>query len=155
MSCGCRVKVRDLPREAIAKHGKAADGFFPSGFVLQYIPVLSQKAVLESDNVGRNPGRGPSHPREPAMRDHVVAFCDDELVFITQGIWRRSNKSEQPFASRGDMRAVLDVLRRPELFCRRVVTFVEESVESLENDRLVLFGCCLWHVQLHVSCDGW
>jgi hypothetical protein len=47
-----------------------------------------------------------------------------------------------------DVRAVLDVLRRPEAFCRRVVALVEESVEGFENDRLVLFGCCLWHVQL-------
>ena len=148
------MKVRDLRREPIAKHGKAADGFFPRGFVLQYIPMLSQKTVFESDNVGRNPGRGPSHPSEPAMRDDVVAFCDDELVFIAQGIWRRTNKSEQPFASRRNMRAMLDVLRRPELFCCRVVTFVEESIEGFENDRLVLFGCCLWHVQLRVSCDG-
>ena len=82
-----------LRGEAITKHGKAADGFFPSGFVLQYIPMLSQKTVFESDNVGRNPGRGPSHPSEPAMRDDVVAFCDDELVFVAQGIWRRTDKS--------------------------------------------------------------
>src|SRR6202035_576190 len=141
--------------EDIAKHGKAADRFFPRGFVLQYIPMLSQKAVFESDNVGCNPGRGPSHPSEPAMRDDVVAFCDDKLVFVAQGIWRRTDKSEQPFASRRDMRAVLDVLRRPESFCRLVVTFVEESVEGLENVRLVLFGCCFWHVQLRVNCDGW
>src|SRR6202045_750223 len=149
------VKVRGLRREAIAKHGKAADGFFPRGFVLQYIPMLNQKTFFESDNVGRNPGRRPSHPSEPAMRDDVVAFCDDELVFVAQGIWRRTDKSEQPFASRRDMRAALDVLRRPESFCRRVVTFVEERIEGFENDRLILFGCCLWHGQLRVNCDGW
>src|SRR5579863_3696566 len=155
MSCGCRVKVRDLRREAIAKHGKAADGFFPSGFVLQYIPMLGQKAVFESDNVGRNPGGGPSHPGETAMRDNIVAFRDDELVFIPQRIWRRADKSEQPVASWRNVRAVLDVVRRPEAFCCRVVAFVEESVEGFENDRLVLFRCCLWHIQLRVNCDGW
>ena len=85
MWCDCCVKVRGLRREAIAKHGKAADGFFPRGFVLQYIPVLCQETVFESDNVGRNPGRGPSHPGETAMRDDIVALCDDELVFIAQG----------------------------------------------------------------------
>ena len=151
----CRVQVRVLRGEAIAKHGKTTHRFFPRGLVLQHIPVLCQETVFESDNVGRDPGRGPSHPSEPAMRDDVVAFSDDELVFVAQGIWRRSDKSEQPFASRCDMRAVLDVLRRPELFCRSVVTFVEESLEGFENDRLVLFGCCLWHIQLRVNCDGW
>jgi hypothetical protein len=43
-----------LGRECVAKHGKAADGFFLCGFVLQYIPVLSQETVFESDNIGRN-----------------------------------------------------------------------------------------------------
>ena len=79
------------------------------------------------------------------MRDDVVAFCDDKLVFIAQGIWRRTDKSEQSFASRRNVRAVLNVFRRPEAFCRFVVALVEESVEGFENDRLVLLGCCLWH----------
>src|SRR5580704_11064422 len=102
-------EVRGLRREAIAKHREAADGFFPRGFVLQYIPVLSQKTVFESDNVGRNPGRGPSHPSESAMRDDVVAFCDDELVFVVQRIWRQADKSEKSFASRRNVRAMLNV----------------------------------------------
>src|ERR1700723_382434 len=104
--------------------------------------MLNNKGVFEPDNVGRNPGRGPSHPGETAMRDDIVAFCDDELVFITQGIWRRADESKQSFASGCNMGAVLDVLRRPEAFCRRIVTSVEESVEGFENDRLVLFGRC-------------
>jgi hypothetical protein len=49
-----------LQGEAITKHGKAADGFFLCGLVLQYIPVLCQETVFESDNVGGNPSRGPS-----------------------------------------------------------------------------------------------
>src|ERR1700751_2821377 len=138
MSCGCCVKVRGLCREAIAKHGKTTHGFFLFGFVLEYIPVLGQETVFESDNVRCNPGRGPSHPSEPAMRDDVVAFCNNDLVFIAQRIGRRPDQCKQSFASRRNMRTVLDVLRRPELFCRSVVTFVEESVESLANDRLVL-----------------
>src|SRR5579863_2637885 len=114
MSCGCCVKVRGLRREAIAKHGKTTHRFFLCGFVLEYIPVLGQETIFESDNVGRDPGRGPSHPSEPAMRDDVVVFCDDELVFVAQCIRCRTDKSEQPFASWRNVRAVLDVLRRPE-----------------------------------------
>src|ERR1700757_462790 len=155
MSFDCRVKVRGLRREAIAKHGKAADRFLPCGFVLQYIPVLGQETIFKSDNIGRNPGRWPSHPSETAMCDHIVAICDDELVFIAQGIWRRADKVEQSLASRRNVRAVLDVLRRPEAFCCCVVAFVEERIEGLENDCLVLFGCCLGHIQLLVSRDGW
>ena len=117
--------------------------------------MLSQETVFESDNVGRNPGRGPSHPGETAMCDDIISFCDDELVFIAQGIWRRADQSKQSFASWRDVCAVLDVLRRLEAFCCHVIAFVEESVEGFENDRLILFRCCLWHVQLLGLCsDG-
>ena len=95
--------------------------------------MLSQETVFESDNVGRNPGRGPSHSGEAAMCDHIVAFRDDELVFIAQGIWRRADKSEQSFAARADVRAVLDVLRRPERFGPRVVTLVEQLIRGSQG----------------------
>src|SRR6266700_7711064 len=84
-------------------------------------------------NVGRNPGRWPSHPGETAMRDDMVALCDDQLVFIPQRIWRRADKSKQPVAPRRNVRAVLDVRRRPEEFCCCVVAFVEERIEGFEN----------------------
>jgi hypothetical protein len=72
-----------------------------------------------------------------------------------QGIWRRADKSEQPFASWRNVRAVLNVFRRPEAFRGRIIAFVEERVKRFENDRLILFGCCLWHVQLLGLCsDG-
>ena len=77
------------------------------------------------------------------MRDDIIAFCNNDLVFVAQRVRRRTDQSEQSFASRGDMRAVLDVLRRPEAFSRRVVAFVEERVEGFENDRFVLFRRCL------------
>ena len=115
--------------------------------------MLGQETVFESDNVRCNPGRGPSHPSEPAMRDDVVAFCDDELVFIAQGVWCRADKVEQSLASWRNVRAVLDVFRRPEAFCCCVVAFVEERIEGFKNDSLVLFRCCLWHVQLLGLCS--
>jgi hypothetical protein len=35
--------------------------------------MLFEKAVFEPDNVGRDPGGGPSHSREAAMRYDVIA----------------------------------------------------------------------------------
>jgi len=110
--------------------------------------VLCQETVFEPDNVGGDPGGGSSHPSETAVRNDIVALRDDELVFIAQGIWRRADKSEQPFAPWRNVRAVLNVLWRPEALCYGVVAFVEESIEGFENDRLVLLRCCLWHVKL-------
>jgi hypothetical protein len=100
----------------LAKHGKVTDGFFLCGFVLQYIPVLGQETVFESDNVGGDPGSGAPYSTETSMRDDVITFRDNELVFVAQGIWRRTDKREQSFASRRDVCAVLNVLRRPEAF---------------------------------------
>jgi hypothetical protein len=73
--------------------------------------MLGQETVFKSDDVSGNPGRRPSHSGETAVRDDIVSFYDDELVFIVQGIGRRADKGEKPFASRSDVRAVLDVLR--------------------------------------------
>ena len=83
--------------------------------------MLGQEPVFEPDNVGRDPGRGPSDSREAAVRDNVVAFGDDDLVFVAQRIGCRPDQSEQSFTSRRDVRAVLDVLQRPEAFCCRVI----------------------------------
>ena len=115
--------------------------------------MLFKNAIFEPDNVGGDPGGGSSHPSETAVRDDVIVFCNNELVFVAQRIWRRTDQSEQSFASRRDVRAMLDVLWRPETFCCRVVAFVEESIEGFEYDRLVLFGGCLWHVQLLGLCS--
>jgi len=63
---------------------KAADRFGLSRLVLQNIPMLSKNAVFEPDNVGGDPGGGPSHPCEAAMRYGIIAFGDDELILIVQ-----------------------------------------------------------------------
>jgi hypothetical protein len=77
-----------LRGKAITKHRQAADGLGLSRLILQHILVLCQETVFESDNVGGNPGRGPSVSRETAVCDDVIAFRDDALVFIAQRIWR-------------------------------------------------------------------
>lgn len=44
-----------------------------------------------------------------------------------------------------NVRAVLDVMRRPKLFGSRVVTLVEQRIERFRDKRLVLFGASFWH----------
>ena len=70
------------PGECVAEHRKAADRFGLGGLVLQNVPVFLKNTVFEPDNVGCDPGGGPSQPRKAAMRYDVIAFCDDELVLI-------------------------------------------------------------------------
>jgi hypothetical protein len=80
--------------ECAAKHGKAADRFSFGGIVLQNVPMLSKNTVFEPDDVGGDPGCGPSHSSEAAMRYDVIAFCDDELVLIVQRLRHRANEIE-------------------------------------------------------------
>jgi hypothetical protein len=42
--------------------------------------MLFKNTVFEADNIGGDPGGGPSHPSEAAMRYDVITFCNDELV---------------------------------------------------------------------------
>jgi hypothetical protein len=48
-------------------------------------------AVLDAKNVGGNPGWGPAMAGEPAMRDHIVALGDDELVLVFQRVRQRAD----------------------------------------------------------------
>ena len=58
--------------------GKAAGRFGLGRLVLQDVPMLLKKTVFEPDNVGGDPGGGPSDSGEAAMGYHIVTFCDDE-----------------------------------------------------------------------------
>src|ERR1700685_531239 len=78
-----RLRCLRLSRgECVAEHGKAAHRFGLGRLVLQNVPMLSEKTVFEPDNVGGDPGGGPPHAREAAMRYDVIAFGEDELVLI-------------------------------------------------------------------------
>src|SRR5579863_9796867 len=99
--------------------------------------MLFKKTTFEPDNVCRDPGGGPAHPRETAMRYDVIAFCDDELVLIMQRLRRRADEIEQSFATCWYVCAVLNVVRRPEAFRRNVVTLVKHCLECVEHDCLI------------------
>ena len=49
---------------------------------LQNVPMLFKNTVFEPDNVGCNPGGGPSDPAEAATRYDVITFRNDELILI-------------------------------------------------------------------------
>src|SRR5580692_9416982 len=117
------------PGECVPKHGKAADRLGLGRLVLQNVPMLFKKTVFEPDNVGGDPGGGPSHPREAAMRYDVIAIGDDELVLIVQRLRRRADELEQTFATWCYVGAVLNVVRRPEAFRRCIVALVEQCLE--------------------------
>src|SRR5271169_7170535 len=80
------------------------------------------------------------------MHDHEVSLSQDGPRFVLQR-WRDAlDEIEQTVATRCDMSAMLNVVWRPESFCGRIVTIVEERVERFQDEGLVLFGCGLRHV---------
>src|ERR1700732_4966164 len=72
-----------------------------------------------------------------ALDDDIVALRDDELIFVTQRTRCAPDQIEQSIATRFDVRAVLDIVRRPILLSGRVVPLVKQCVEGLEDERFV------------------
>lgn len=102
--------------------------------------MLGELAVLNAQDVGSDPGRRAAHTGEAAMRDDVVAFGHDQLVFVAQRSRNRADQVEQPVAAWRDVGAMLNVAIGPEPFGGGVVALVEQRVEGFEDERLVLFG---------------
>src|SRR6266481_3442146 len=115
----------------MAKHRQAALRLGLCRLVLQDVPMLSEAAVLDPDNVRGDPGDGPAGSREASVYDDVVRLRDDQLMLVTQGVGCAADQSEQPFATRFNVCAVLDVGVRPEPRGRRIVALVEQGVEGL------------------------
>ena len=113
--------------------------------------MLDENAVLDTQDIGRNPVHGQTHTAETAMYDHKIVLGDDQSRFVFQRRWNALYKVEQSVAPRLDMRAVLDVLRRPESFSRCVVAFVEQRVKRLEYKVFVLLLACFLRMILLLS----
>jgi hypothetical protein len=78
--------------------------------------------------------------------DHVIAFGNDRARLISQGCWRTPDQIEQAIASGFDVRAVLDVVRRPKAFRLLVVPLVEQRIKRFENQFFVCLFDCFHHL---------
>jgi hypothetical protein len=103
---------------------------------LDHIPMLDQNAILDANDVRRNPVHGKAKIREPSVHDHEISFGHDRSWLVLEG-WRAFDEIEQALAAGRDMSAVLDVTWRPKLLSRIVVTLVEKEVKRLQNQSLV------------------
>src|SRR6266702_2135245 len=131
--------------ETVAEHRQAADGLVLGRLVLKHVPVLGKLAVLHADDVGGDPGRWATVSGEAPMRDHIVAFREDKMIFVFQGVGQCADQVEQTVTAGRDVRAVLNVAIGPEALGGGVVPLVEERIESFEDERLVLRGGGLGH----------
>src|ERR1700686_2633358 len=102
--------------------------------------MFGELAVLETDDIGSDPGGGTAVAGEAPMRNDIVALGHDQLVLVAERLGGGSDEVEQALAAGGDVVAVLDVAVGPESFGGRVIAFVEERIERFQGDRLVLLG---------------
>src|SRR6267154_4326656 len=109
--------------------------------------MLDQNAVLDAHNVRGNPVYGLTKARKSSVHDHKIFFGHNGSRFILQRRRYALDEIEQTVATGLDMSAVLDIVGRPIALGRYVVAFVEESIKSLENERLILLlGPAHWNL---------
>src|SRR5258708_2073641 len=88
------------------------------------------------------------HAAEAPMHDYKDVVRNNQPGFVLQGRRNALYKVEQSFSPWLDVCAVLDVLRRPERFSRRIVTLVEQRVKRLEYKIFVFLLDRFFHLIL-------
>src|SRR5260221_4785124 len=116
--------------KAVAKHWQAAARRRACGLILDDIPVLRESAVLETDDIDNDPGCWLAHVSETPVQHQQVALGHDQTVLVSHLSWGALDQIEEAVASGCDMRAVLNVVGRPELAGGDV------DIVRLENGRL-------------------
>src|SRR5882724_3940186 len=96
------------------EHGQAANGRFLCRFVLDDVPVLGKLAVLETHDIRHDPVRRQAYARESAVEQHVVSVGGGKPVLVMEAVGYALDQSEEAVTSRRNVRAVLNVVRRPE-----------------------------------------
>src|SRR5882672_248427 len=130
-----------LSGEWTAEHRIPALGLRTCCFVFNDIPVLDQNPILHDKNVGRNPTGWSAETGKATVNHHEIALGDDHVVLVFQRVRKTLNESKESVASRSNVGTVLNVIRRPESFRRRVIALVEQGFERFQNDGLI-FCCC-------------
>src|ERR1700722_3174765 len=99
--------------------------------------MIRQQSVLDANNVDPDPVRGQTEATKPAVEHQHVAFRQDQTVLIFHPGRAALNQAEEPVAPWRYMRAVLNIVRRPELLGCDEVLPIEQGLERFENEGLV------------------
>lgn len=100
--------------------------------------MLDQNSILDAKDVRCNPVHtGKPMPRKSTVDDHKISLGHDRSRFILQRRRAALDEIEEAVPARRDMRAVLNIIRRPEALSRCVVALIEQRVESLQNQSFI------------------
>src|SRR5882757_4721561 len=76
-------------RKVGTEHREAALGLFPSGFVLNHVPMLHEKSILDSKNVRGDPVGRPAKAGESAVDNDEVTIRHDHARLVRER-WRQT-----------------------------------------------------------------
>src|SRR5216684_7121190 len=132
-------------RKTCSEHWSFTLRLFFGHFILNDIPMLDQKAVLDANNVRGSPIHRSTEVAKSPVSDHEVTSGDNRSRFVPQRGWKALDELEESFSAGFNVSAVLDVVRGPISFSRYVVTLIEQRVESFKDKRFIFRFGCLTH----------
>jgi hypothetical protein len=91
--------------------------------------MLNQNAILDANDVCRNPVHWLAEARNSPVHDHKILFGHNRSRFIFQRRREALYGIKQTVAAGLDMSAVLDIVGRPITLGRSIVPLVEQCVE--------------------------
>ena len=83
--------------------------------VLNYIPVLGEHSVFNAHYICGNPVRGETEVRKSSVHDDGISLSQKRSVLIFEGRRKALDEIEQSLTPERNVRAMLDVVRRPKL----------------------------------------
>jgi hypothetical protein len=101
--------------------------------------VLKQDPVFHANNIRRNPVDRQPDTRESAMDDDEVSLCYDYSRLILEGGRGTLDQVEETVATRFDVRAVLNVVGRPEALRCRIISLIKQ-VSKASSTIVLLFS---------------
>src|SRR6267143_7613 len=97
--------------------------------------MFDQNAVLDANDVRRNPVHRLAEARKSPVHDHKIFFGHNRSRFVLQRRRDALNELKEAVTSRFDMGAVLDVVGRPIALSRCIVSHIKQRVESFKYKR--------------------
>ena len=123
----------------------------PFHLVLDDVPVLGQFAMLKAHDIHHDPVRRQADAAKPTVKQHVVAIGDDKPILVTEVIGETFDHVEESLASGGNVRTVLNVIRRSETLRGDVIPLVEKRFKGVQHESLILFLDRLRHFVLPLT----
>src|SRR5882672_7244683 len=100
-------------RKTCTEHRSFTLRLFFGHFILNDIPMLDQKAVLDANNICGNPIYRSTEVAKSPVNNHEVTLGDNRSRFVPQRGRKTLDELEESFSAGFNVSAVLDVVSGP------------------------------------------